>query len=111
LLERQWAGPYPRLLQVSSGLSYAWDPSRKVGQRVARDSVTLQGKPLDPLAQYRIPVNSFIASGGDDFSVLRRGRDRVEGEFSRDAIVQYLEAHSPLAPGKERRVTNLAQGS
>ena len=40
-------------------------------------SITLNGTPIDPAASYRVTVNSFLADGGDGFTVLpRRHRPR-----------------------------------
>jgi 5'-nucleotidase len=108
LLEQQWAGTYWRVLQVSSGVGYAWDDRRAVGQRVVPGSVTIGGKPLEPAADYRITVNNFMAGGGDGFTVLLEGHDRVDGPQNREAFMQYLQAHSPVAPGRERRIARAA---
>ncbi len=104
LLEQQWAGTYWRVLQVSSGVSYAWDERRPVGERVVPGSVTIGGKPLDPAADYRITVNNFMAGGGDGFTVLLEGRDRADGPQNREAFMLYLQKHSPVSPGRERRI-------
>jgi 5'-nucleotidase len=104
LLEQQWLGDFPRVLQVSDGFSYAWNPATRVGSRVMRDSVTLEGKPLEPEKAYRVAVNSYLADGGDAMSVLRQGVDRVRTLGGREAIVRFLETHSPLAPDSGRRI-------
>jgi len=103
LLEQQWAGqPSPRILQVS-GISYGWSGSAPLGDRV-RD-VALGGAPLDPAAHYRVVVNSFLATGGDNFLVLAQGTDRVGGAVDLDALVDWIAAQpggviSPPAPGR-----------
>ena len=33
-------------------------------------SVTLDGRPLDPAARYRVTVNSFLAAGGESFQQI-----------------------------------------
>ena len=38
----------------------------------------------------RVTVNSFLASGGDGFSVFATGPDRVGGPPDLDALVEYL---------------------
>jgi 5'-nucleotidase len=72
-----------------------------------QDSVTLNGKPLQPAAAYRVTVNSFLADGGDRLAVLREGRERTTGPAALDALVRYLEERSPVAPAQERRVRNV----
>jgi 5'-nucleotidase len=104
LLEQQWQGEYPRVLQVSSGFTYAWNANAPAGSRVVRDSVMLDGRRLEPDGSYRIAVNSYLAAGGDRFAVLLEGAERTAGVSSREAIVRYLEMHSPLVPGGERRI-------
>jgi 5'-nucleotidase len=94
-------------LQVSRGFSYAWNPALPAGRRVVQDSVTLNGKPLQPAAAYRVTVNSFLADGGDRLAVLREGRERTTGPAALDALVRYLEERSPVAPAQERRVRNV----
>jgi len=108
LLERQWEGqPFPRVLQVSSGFTYRWDPSAPVGDRVDPASIEIGGVAIDPAAGYRITVNSFLADGGDNFSVLREGTDRLGGDIDLDALEQYFQANSPVAPGARDRITQV----
>ena len=104
LLEQQWYEESTRVLPVSKGFSYAWNPSRPVGSRIEPDSVTLNGERLKPDAPYRVTVNSFMAEGGDGMKILVRGTERTAGMSSRDAIVRYLNERSPLSPARERRV-------
>ncbi|WP_228124637.1 bifunctional metallophosphatase/5'-nucleotidase [Glaciimonas soli] len=81
------------MLQVSHGLSYRWDARRPLGQRVLPGSVKLNGVDLKPQGLYRLSVNSFIAQGGDGFSLLTQGADRVDtGINDLDALTHYLSA-------------------
>ena len=41
---------------------------------------------------YTVTVNSFLAGGGDGFTVLREGTNRVVGPVDLDALVEYVEA-------------------
>jgi len=107
LLEQQWlrqplaAG---RVLQVSQGFGYAWDAARPPGQRVVEDSLRLNGRPLAADARVRVTVNSFMAEGGDRFSVLREGSDRQTGASDLDALEAYLKTRPalPRMPRLER---------
>jgi len=91
VLEQQWLNqPRPRILQVSKGFAYAWDSARPVGQRVVPGSVTLDGKPLEATAIYRVTVNSFLADGGDNFSTFKQGREPRTGAMDVDAFEQFL---------------------
>src|SRR4029078_7753042 len=108
LLEQQWLDqPKPRILQVSSGFSYTWDDRRPRGDFVAADGITLGGRPIDPAATYRVTVNSFLADGGDGFTVLRDGTARVGGGFDLDAFNASLTANSPVTAPAPTRVTRL----
>lgn len=108
LLEQQWIDqPFPRILQVSRGFAYRWDASRPVGQRVVPGSVTLDGQPIDPNASVRVTVNSFLAAGGDNFGVLRQGRDAATGMMDVDAFEAYVKANPTLAPGAPDRIVRL----
>lgn len=81
LLEQQFDNPAPgsmRVLQVSEGFSYEWAATAPTGNKVAPNSIMLNGAVIDPGATYRINANSFNAEGG---------------------------AVSPLAPGPNDRVT------
>jgi len=108
LLEQQWLGQTsPRILQVSDGFTYAWSAGGPDGSKVDPDSIMLDGVPLDPTAGYRVTVNSFLADGGDNFSLLVSGTNRLGGEVDLDALVSYFGANSPVAPGPQNRITQL----
>ena len=107
LLEQQWRGADGRSispLQVSQGFSYAWDSRRPTGSRVVPESIRLNGQPLDPKADYRITVNSFMASGGDGYRVLNDGRDRRTGLIDLEALERYLGQQPGLRPAALDRV-------
>ena len=60
-----------------SGSRYEFDYGRRTFDRVV--GITLEnGAPLDTLRTYKVAVNNFMAEGGDDYSVLRRGANRNE---------------------------------
>jgi len=58
----------------------------------------LNGRAIDPTDDVRVTINSFLASGGDSFRVLREGRDRVGGPLDIDAFTEFLKAESALRP-------------
>lgn len=109
LLEQQWlpTRQQPQMLQVSRGFSYAYDVRRAVGARVLAESMRVDGQPIGLSDLYRVTVNSFMASGGDGFTVLREGREQVTGVIDVDAVETYFKASSPLAPPPSGRVTLL----
>lgn len=108
LLEQQWLDPKrPRILQVSRGFSYAWDASRPLGARVLADRMTLDGKPIDPAAGYRVTVNDYLASGGDGFTVATQGTARQTGVYDADALFAYFKTSSPVSPLAPARIVRL----
>jgi 5'-nucleotidase len=110
LLEQQWLGQPTaagRVMQVSRGFSYAWDASRPPGQRIVPGSVRLDGRPVTPDARVRVTVNSFMASGGDNFTVLREGTERRTGPMDIDALEAYVKAQAPLVPAALDRIVRL----
>jgi 5'-nucleotidase len=109
VLEQQWPGVHRAtqiFLQVSSGFSYTYSNSAPFGSRVS--NMALNGVPIDPAASYRVTTNDFLANGGDGFTNLRNGTNRVYAPgFDVDALVAYLGAHSPVAPGPQNRFSSL----
>lgn len=104
LLEQSFADSGPeQFLSPSAGFAYVIDRQAPAGRRVA--SMTLDGKPIDPAASYRVTTNSFLANGGDGFSELTRQRDRAQGGNDLDALEAWLKIAPPRAVPAEPRVT------
>ncbi|MFE6198291.1 bifunctional metallophosphatase/5'-nucleotidase [Streptomyces sp. NPDC057838] len=99
----------PKILQVSSGLTYTLDLTKSGADRVVTDSIRLNGAAIDPAATYRVATNSFLAGGGDGFPTLGQGTNDVVGADDLTALEQYLTASSsaanPIAPPKADRIT------
>ncbi len=110
VLEQQWQSqptPAGRVLQVSRGFGYSWDASKPPGQRIVPGSLRLNGAPVAPEASVRVTVNSFLAGGGDNFTLLRQGRDVRTGMMDVDAFEAHVKANPTLAPGTLDRITRL----
>ena len=110
LLEDQFDNPEPgssRMLQVSLGFSYTWDADQPTGSKVQPDSITIDGHVMDPQGDYRVTVNSFMAGGGDGYSVLKEGTARVGGPIDLDAFVAYFERLKEVNPGPQNRINRL----
>jgi 5'-nucleotidase len=108
VLEQQFDNPSPgaiRILSPSSSLTYSWSASAPTGSKVS--DIKINGVPVDPAASYRVAENSFLASGGDNFTVFAQGTDLVTGEVDLDALNAYLAAHSPVAPPALDRITQI----
>jgi len=109
LEQQQYAGvdgaTQNRVLQPSVGFTFSFDTRRAAGDRIS--DIRLNGVPIDPAATYRVTTNDFLANGGDGFTRLTAGTDRVTAPgFDIDALVAYLGA-GPVAPGPANRVTRL----
>jgi 5'-nucleotidase len=105
MLEQQWLNqPKPRILQVSKGFSYMWNDKRPRGDFVAAEGITLNGRPIDPVARYRVTVNAFLADGGDGFAVFKQGTEPRIGPSEVAALEAFIKANSPLAPGPLDRI-------
>lgn len=109
VLEQQFAsGPNsvarPQKLRASRGLTYRTDLSRPEGQRV--QDLRLNGTPVADDASYRVTINSFLASGGDNFSVFTQGTNPTGGMQDVDALEAYIAAMGanppPLPPDRLR---------
>jgi 5'-nucleotidase len=114
LLEQQFAGcvgqlpTATRLLLPSAGLHVHWDGARACGARIRELTLTQDGRTetlvdaagnvVAPAREWRVTVNSFLAAGGDGFSVLTQGRAPLGGAQDIDALVAYLGRFKAPAP-------------
>ncbi|MEV8128829.1 bifunctional metallophosphatase/5'-nucleotidase [Streptomyces sp. NPDC085944] len=112
VLKEQVSGPNeasPKILQISSGLTYTLDLTKSGADRVVTDSIRLNGAPIDPAATYRVASNSFLAGGGDGFTTLGEGTNERVGADDLAAFEQYLTANSsatdPITPPAADRIT------
>jgi 5'-nucleotidase len=105
-LEQQWLNqPRPRVLQVSRGFTYTWDNSKPPGQRIVPGSLKLNGVSVEPQQRLRVTVNSFLASGGDNFSVFKQdGQDARTGMMDIDAFERYVTAQGTVSPVSAPRI-------
>jgi 5'-nucleotidase len=122
LLEQQFATckgqTGTRLLQISNGLKYSYSASAPACAKVqdvwftptdvtvvppavtgAPEQLVQAGLVLNPGKTWRITVNNFIATGGDNFTVLLGGTNALGGAQDIDALVAYLGGFkAPAAP-------------
>jgi 5'-nucleotidase len=103
LLNQQWQGGSKKMLQIS-GMRYTWDSTRPEGDRVV-DMVLPNGAAIAPGTTYSVTVNAFLASGGDGFTTLLQGTNRVIGPVDLDACVNYIKGMTqPFGQGIEGRI-------
>jgi 5'-nucleotidase len=106
LLNQQWLNqPFPRIMQIS-GLTYTWDNDLPIGDRIIE--VRKDGMPIDVAASYSVTVNSFMAAGGDNFTVLPQGLNQIGGPVDLDALIDYVQGlPQPFSAGIEGRIVRL----
>ena len=118
LLEQQFVGCngqiQQRVLQISNGFSYQWSTSSACGTRIRNVTLTVyasvgaiisvdqivdaSGAVLNPTQTYRVTVNNFLSTGGDNFSVLTGGTNALGGAQDIDAMLAYLAGFKTPSP-------------
>ncbi len=96
-LEQQWqtnpggtapSRPFLRL-GSSKGFTYTYDPDRPADDRIT--GMWLDGDPIVMSQNYSVTVNSFLATGGDNFRAFNNGtQKRDTGKVDLQAMVDYM---------------------
>lgn len=111
------SGAFPQV----SGLSFAYRPKAPPGKRVRE--VRVGGRPLDPMREYTVATNDFLAAGGDGYTVfgdaVRSSRDFAliggtmkgeklvysdAGRWLRDLVIEWLKEKNDINPKVENRI-------
>ena len=121
LLEQQFTGcggqVADRPLQPSNGLRVTWRAGAPPCARIADVSFTptdvaaappvatgpaqaivRDGVVLEPARTWRVTVSNYLATGGDGFSTLKDGTQRIGGGQDIDALIAYVAATLPPNP-------------
>ncbi|MFO1338925.1 MAG: bifunctional metallophosphatase/5'-nucleotidase [Burkholderiaceae bacterium] len=106
---------FARVMLPSAGLRYEWDHAQACGAKVRNATLAVAGVDqtlvadgvvVDPARPWRVTVNNFMADGGDAFTVLKGGTDRLGGAQDIDALARhlagYLAPHPPYDPHDPR---------
>ncbi|MBO0984726.1 bifunctional UDP-sugar hydrolase/5'-nucleotidase [Rathayibacter sp. SD072] len=114
VLEQQWqpaTSSRPELhLGISADLSYTYDPTAEAGSHVT--GVFFQGEPVADDETFKIVTNSFLASGGDNFTELANGADKADsGRVDLTAFTDYIAAFSPVTPDPASRSIGIVDTS
>ena len=68
----------------------------------------LNGSPLDMSASYVVTVNSFLSTGGDNFTTFDTiTAPKLDGGLDLEALTNYLSAFGPVDPPSTDRVNEL----
>jgi 5'-nucleotidase len=93
---------FSRMLQVS-GLTYTWDASLPKGNRIVE--VRQDGVTINKAKTYTVTMNSFLAEGGDKFSMFKKGRNKKEGPKDLAALISYIQGlPQPFSANIEGRI-------
>ena len=95
----------PRILFPSTGFTYSYNLKKPAGARVS--AMQLHGKAIVDTEIYRVTMNSYLANGGDQFSLVNQGGHVSGGEMDVDALEAYLRIHSPIKPPATNRITRI----
>jgi 5'-nucleotidase / UDP-sugar diphosphatase len=101
-------GRFPQV----SGLRFAWDGSKPVGERIVSVEVEETDgtfSPLDLEATYQLASNNFNRTGGDDYSMF--AEDAIDpydfGPTLSEVVADYIQANSPLTVELDGRISRL----
>ena len=114
VLEEQWqpAGASRPFLKLgaSESLQYTYDPAAAAGDHV--DAIYVNGELAGEGETYRVTVNSFLASGGDNFATLAQGTNRADsGKVDLQSMVEYFEANPVANPDYAQRAVGVTVGA
>jgi 5'-nucleotidase len=98
LLQQQFVGcaapTTARILQVSNTFRYEQVPAAAACEgKIGR--MFVNGVELAPTDSFRVTMNSFLAAGGDGFTVFNEGTDALGGAQDIDALVAAFAAAEP----------------
>jgi len=110
VLNQQWLGqPYARIMKPS-GIRYSWtdgdgNADTLDDNHVVVSSILVNGSPINLDASYSVTVNSFMAAGGDNYTVFAQGTERVVGPVDLDALVEFIQGlPQPVSYAIESRI-------
>ncbi|WMJ79170.1 5'-nucleotidase C-terminal domain-containing protein [Clostridium sp. MB40-C1] len=91
-------GGFPQV----AGITFKFDPKQPVGKRVFY--VKVNGKNLDLNKIYKLATNDFMAVGGDDYSMLAKGKTLAEMPGLDEIVMNYIQKHGVTTVNVENRV-------
>ena len=80
-----------------SGIRFAFKAKNAPGSRIVRDSVIINGQPLDLEREYTCATTHFLSKGKDGYEALSKGRtivSRVEASILPNILQQALLKHT-----------------
>jgi len=95
------------VLAVSEGFTYTWNGAGPLGDKVDPTTIKLDGVTLSPTGTYRVTMNNFLGTGGDDFPGFTVGTAEATGLDDLVALEAYLGANNPYTPVTDVRITRI----
>ena len=98
----QGAGRFPQV----SGLVVTADLTKAPGARV--QTVTVNGKPLDPAATYKLATNDYMIGGGDGYTAFGKGKVLVDpsaAHLMASDVIDYITAKKTVDVKVDGRIT------
>ena len=110
-LEEQWqpAGSSRPFLKlgVSKSLTYTYDPAGPAKDKI--DSIYVNGELVNAADIFTVTVNSFLATGGDNFLTLATGTNVADsGKVDLQSMVDYFEANPVASPDYAQRSVGIS---
>lgn len=105
--EETGPGRFPQV----SGIQYAFDVCRPVGDRIVR--VSVNGEPLDPKRTYVLATNSYMADGGDGYTMFKGAKYLVpvqSAKSTQDVLRDAFASAASIAPVTDGRIERLRGG-
>lgn len=96
-----------QILSPSANVRFTYDLTRPARSRIV--SLTLDGKPIDPAANYRVTTNNFLANGGDGFATFAKGTQQEVGATDIDAFAAWISAVPMRQVPQELRAVPVGQ--
>ena len=102
-LEQQWqpggaSRPFLKL-GISAGFTYTSDPTNAQGARIT--GMWLNGTPIGLSTTYSVTVNSFLATGGDNFPAFNVPGQAQYGQTDLQAMVDYMAEFANTGAGDQ----------
>ena len=97
-----------RLMQPSASLRYEFTPAAgwSIGNTtvlntacnwVNANTIQINGVKVEPTSSYRVTVNNFMATGGDNYVEFKQGTNLLGGAVDIDALEAYFQTSGTVA--------------
>ncbi|MGE5633179.1 MAG: 5'-nucleotidase C-terminal domain-containing protein, partial [Caulobacteraceae bacterium] len=94
-----------------SGLTVQYDSKKPAGQRIVKITLS-NGKPLVDTQLYKVVTNDFQASGGDNYTMFKEGKNPKDTSIPvRDVLVNEIKAKGTISPVDDGRLTDINKTS